>query len=32
MPDSILINRGEGYAALAKHLPGHRGAASADAV
>ena len=24
MPDSILINRGEGYAALAKYLPGHR--------
>jgi hypothetical protein len=32
MPDSILINRGEGYAALAPFLPGHRGAASADAV
>jgi hypothetical protein len=27
MPDSILIKRGEGYAALAKYLPGHRDAA-----
>ncbi len=28
MPDSVLINRGEGYAALAKYLPGHRDAAA----
>jgi hypothetical protein len=24
MPDSVLVTRGEGYAALAKYLPGHR--------
>ena len=28
MPDSVLIKRGEGYAALAPYLPGHRGAAA----
>ena len=28
MPDSILVKRGEGYAALAPYLPGHRGSAS----
>jgi hypothetical protein len=32
MPDSVLINRGEGYAALAKHLPGHRDAAPGAAA
>jgi hypothetical protein len=30
MPDSVLINRGEGYAALAKYLPGHRNPAPAS--
>ena len=24
MPDSLLLTRGQGYAALAKYLPGHR--------
>ena len=28
MPDQILINPGEGYAALAPYLPGHRGKAA----
>jgi hypothetical protein len=28
MPDSVLINQGQGYAALAKYLPGHRDAGS----
>ena len=33
MPDSILVKRGEGYAALAPYLPGHRGSAPrTDAV
>lgn len=27
MPDSVLIRKGQGYAALAPHLPGHRTAA-----
>jgi hypothetical protein len=28
MPDSVLIKRGEGYAALAPYLPGHRDSAA----
>jgi hypothetical protein len=31
MPDSILLARGEGYAALAKYLPGHRDIAATPA-
>ena len=31
MPDQVLINRGQGYAALAPYLPGHR-TATADAA
>jgi hypothetical protein len=29
MPDSVLIKKDQGYAALAPHLPGHRPATAA---
>ena len=32
MPDQLLINRGQGYAALAPYLPGHRDAAASAAA
>lgn len=32
MPGQILINKGQGYAALAPHLPGHRSSSSAEAA
>lgn len=32
MPDQVFINRGQGYAALASYLPGHRNLSAADAA